>query len=129
MKKQFRIDMEFPSSNIKLTKEQAEVLGIDLTKDEIEGNLKTCGVWNVPVSYSAICVSGKLGIPEGRFVETFLEKTVYGNRTMTNVRQSGYCLEGYVSIGGKKYSAFTSSELFEVDGKLINVAVIHARVR
>jgi hypothetical protein len=35
-----------------------------------------------------------------------------------------------VSINGKKYSCFTSSQLFELEnGKLINVAVIYARIK
>jgi hypothetical protein len=57
-------------------------------------------------------------------------KTSYGFRTLTGIRQGGYELEGRVSIGGRKYAAFTSSQLFELpDGRLIDIATIHARVR
>ena len=51
--------------------------------------------------------------------------TVYGVKTMSRPRESGYQMEGRVSIGGKSYRAFTSSSLFLVKGKLVNVAVIH----
>jgi hypothetical protein len=125
--KQQTFTMNWPSSVIKLTEEQAKQFGIDITQDEIRGDLKTHGMWNIPVSFKAIAIKAKLEQPEGHFSKCFTEKTVYGIRTMTNIRQSGYELEGYVSINGKKHSCFTSSELFEVNGKLINVAVIHAR--
>lgn len=121
--------MQWPSSVIKLTDEQAKQIGIDITKDEILGDLKTWGPWNIPISFKTIAVSANYGIPEGHFTTTCIDKTVYGIRTMTNVRESGYCLEGYVSIKGKKYSCFSSSELFEINGKLINVSVIHARIK
>lgn len=118
-----------PESAIKLTEDQATSLGIDITQDEIRGDLKTYGVWNLPVSFKALCMSAKYGVKENEFLTSCLESTIYGNRTMTNVRQGGYELEGYVSINGKKYSCFTSSQLFEVNNHLINVSVIHARVR
>ena len=38
-------------------------------------------------------------------------------------------MEGQVSLGGKKYSAFTSSQLFErEDGSLVDVGVIFVRM-
>ncbi len=114
---------------IKVSELQAKDMGIDITQDEIRGNLKTYGVWNIPVSFNSLCVSAKYGAKEGSFFESCLEKTVYGNRTMTNVRQSGYELEGYVSIKGRKYSAFTSSQLFDINGHLVNVSIIHARIK
>ena len=52
---------------------------------------------------------------------------VYGVRTMSDPRESGYQQEGHVSIGGKKYSAFTSSHLFSVNGKLVDVGVLFVR--
>jgi hypothetical protein len=118
-----------PEPAIKLSEEQAKNLGIDITKDEMRGELKTRGVWSIPVSYKAIAASSKFGKKEGSFFDGCLESSFYGIRTMSNIRQSGYELEGYVSINGKKYSCFTSSQLFEVNGKLIDVAIIHARVK
>ena len=54
---------------------------------------------------------------------------VYGVRTLTDLREGGYQLEGRVSLGGKKYSAFTSSQLFErEDGSLVSVSVIFVRM-
>jgi len=52
---------------------------------------------------------------------------VYGMRSLSAPRESGYCHEGRVSIGGKSYRGFTSSTLFvRADGTLCDVAVIHA---
>lgn len=51
---------------------------------------------------------------------------LHGVRTLTNVRESGYELEGRVSINGKKYRAFTSSELMQrPGGQLVSVGVLH----
>ena len=100
----------------------------DIDAGEKRGELKTYGPWSIPISYKALCMSMVNTYPD--FPSITHSKISYGIRTLTNLRQSGYELEGRVSINGKKYSAFTSSQLFELpDGKLIDVAVIHARVR
>jgi hypothetical protein len=50
---------------------------------------------------------------------------VFGKRTLMSPKESGYQLEGRVSIGGTKYRAFTSSRLFErEDGSLCDVGVL-----
>jgi hypothetical protein len=118
-----------PNSTLPITQAELEnLLGIkiDMEKlDDIHGELKTIGDWNIPTSYRALAMSAVFGE-----YSKYESVTVYGMRTMTNCRQSGYQLEGYASINGKKYSCFTSSQLFEFpDGKLINIAVIHARVK
>ena len=112
-------------SAIKLTPEQCIFLGIDTNVDEIRGNLKTIGVWQLPVSYKAMCIDTLYMNIDGQIKPT--EITFFGMRTMTNVRQSGYNIDGYVSIKGKKYTCFDSSVMIEVNGKLINVACISAR--
>lgn len=55
--------------------------------------------------------------------------TVYGDRSMSNPREAGYHMEGRVSIGGKKISAFTSSQMFTYKGKLIDMAIFYLRSR
>jgi hypothetical protein len=120
---------QWPSSVIKLTEAQAISLGIDIAADEVRGEMQVRGPWSTPVSYKAICVSMKRGVLPGHYSESVTEKTVYGVRSLSNLKQSGYCLDGTVSINGRKYKAFTSSELFEVNGRLINVAVIHACIK
>jgi hypothetical protein len=112
-------------STIKLTVEQCNSLGIDTNADEIHGTLKTFGIWNIPVSYKALCIDTSYVNIDGLIKPT--EITFFGNRTMINIRQGGYNIEGYVSIKGKKYTCFDSSILIEVNGKLINVACISAR--
>ena len=114
-------------STIKLTKDQAIQLGIDPTQDEQHGNMETRGPWNIPISFQAVCVSAKY--EDLGYRTRITDKTVYGMRKMSDVRQCGYELEGRVSINGKKYTCFTSSQLFEVEGKLINVSTIHARIK
>lgn len=92
---------------------------------ELRGEIAHKGPWGIISSYRAITVTAtwKPG-PTFEYVD---EYTIHGFRTMS-ARESGYELEGFVSIAGKKRSCFTSSILFELpDGKLINVACIHAR--
>lgn len=115
-----------PEVAIKLTKDQAVALGIDITKDEISGELQTKGPWNIVSSYRALCISNDYD--RSSMFTKILSTSIFGERQLSRPKQSGYCLEGYVSIGNKKYPAFTSSTLFEVEGKLINVATIHARM-
>lgn len=115
-----------PDVTIKLTKEQCFELGIDITQDQIRGEIETFGPWNVIKSYGALCITNEYD-RTGMFTK-IASTTFFGKRKLSNIRQSGYHLEGRVSIGGKKYSAFTSDILIEVDGKLINVATIHARM-
>jgi len=111
---------------------ESELLAMDITEKDIKagekrGELKTYGPWQIPISYRALCVSS---IYSASYYTKTERTMAYGVRTMTQCSESGYCLEGWVSIGRKKYSAFTSSQLFELpDGRLINVATIHARVK
>lgn len=92
------------------------------------GEIQTRGPWSIITSYKALATTAtwKPG-PTYDYVD---EYTLHGDRVLSGVRESGYELEGYVSINGVRHSAFTSSILFELpDGKLIDVAVIHARSR
>ena len=52
---------------------------------------------------------------------------VWGDRTLLNNRQSGHEIEGYVSINGKRRSAFTSRNLFLIEGKLVDVGILYVR--
>ena len=52
--------------------------------------------------------------------------TIHGVRSLLRPRESGYAMEGAVSIGGKRIRAFTSSALFFAqNGKLCNVAILY----
>lgn len=93
----------------------------ELPSGEIRGEMKTLGMWSIPVNYIALAMSCDFG-PHS----TPINAVLYGIRTLTNVRQSGYELEGTVSVNGNKYRGFTSSCLFQrEDGSLVSVATIH----
>lgn len=121
------IKINNPSVAIKLSKDQAISLGIDITQDEIRGEVETRGVWHIVSSYRALCIANEYD--KTSMFTKISSTTIFGKRRLSRPKDSGYHLEGYVSIGGKKYSAYTSSTLFEVDGKLINVATINARIK
>lgn len=91
--------------------------------DELRGKIETTGQWQVITKYSALAISHPF--PKDHCDTTRMPLTIYGMRTLQNVRESGYQLEGKVSIDGKKVRAFTSNRIFErKDGSLINVAVL-----
>jgi len=98
---------------------------INPTINDHSGILQTVGPWQLPVKYIAPVIVAKFS-PLG-WAESY---TLYGVRTLADIKQSGHHLDGRVSIGGRKVSAYTSSILWSVDGKkLIGTAVIYARLR
>lgn len=85
-------------------------------------------VWSAPVNDVALDVR-KYGFSDRvhtvKALAIRLDGTVYGVRSMSEVRQDGYKLDGRVSIDGKKRPAFTSSKLFHnANGDLVTVAVL-----
>ncbi len=112
---------ETRQGTLSITKEQFLDLGLPesaIERGELRGKMKTYGSWGIPVSYRALAMSIE---QEGVII--------YGIRTLSSVSQSGYKLEGRVSIDGKKYRGFTSSKLFDVDGKLVDVATIRVIIK
>lgn len=104
---------------IKITEAQLASFGIDAV--DSRGDLETYGPWSIPVRYKALAVSYVWGP-----YSTMETVTLYGMRTMGNLKESGYCLRGRVSIGGHKRSGSTSAQLWELpDGRLIETATIH----
>ena len=116
-----------PAGAIPATIEQLRALGLtdaDIAAGEKRGEMETRGPWGTISRYSAITEAKD-------FTEVFPTKTARARfwpaRSLENPRESGYQLEGRVSIGGRKVRAFTASQLFELpDGRLIDVATIFA---
>lgn len=107
----------------KLTVEQAQfIFGNDLEKhDEFRFEMDLVGPWQICRSLRGLVVSMDFNTKE---------RTIYGWRKMVSCRQSGYDMEGRVSLGGKKYTCFTSSDIFDIDdGRCVDVATIFPRVR
>jgi hypothetical protein len=117
-----------PAGAIPATIEQLEKLGIsaeDIAKGEKRGKHDVRYPWGITISYKAIVETSRYQ-KDGFKFRTYA--AFYPERTLSRPVESGYHLEGYVSLGGKKRSAFTSSQLFQLpDGRLVNVATIHAR--
>jgi hypothetical protein len=118
-------------SALPVTYTELNNLGItteEIAKGEARGKMKTFGPWQIPISFTALCLSVEWTPEEKRKHSAERDsETAYGIRTLSGVKQEGYCLEGRVSVNGKKVRGFTSSQLFRLpDGKLVNVATIHA---
>lgn len=116
-----------PNAALNITR--AELIAFGITEAQIaagtaRGKLVSRGMWNLPVSYRALCMSATWGDGVNGYRDT---ATCYGLRTLSRPRESGHCLEGRVSVNGKSVRGFTSSQLFELeDGSLVDVATIHA---
>jgi len=84
----------------------------DNTIDELHGESIVYGPWSIVTSYTALAVTSTFTDSVcGPRIDTY---TLHGYRTMSQPKQSGYCLEGRVSIAGVKRSCFTGSILFEL---------------
>lgn len=108
---------------IKIT--ETQLASFDIQAEDARGDLETFGPWHLPIRFRALAVSYVFS--PNHWAETVtLTVTLYGLRTMYHLRQSGYCLEGRVSVGGHKRRGFTSSQLWELpDGRLIQTEIIH----
>ena len=126
--KMFALVIQNPDVAIQIESKKLLEFGIPqsaLDAGEMKGELKTVGMWHIPVSYRALCVSSVWDNSKGYTVRT--SETIYGMRTLSKPTQSGYELEGRVSVNGRKVRGFTSSQLFQLEnGKLVNIATIHA---
>lgn len=49
---------------------------------------------------------------------------LFGMRSLTSMRESGYAVEGRVSVLGRSFRAFTSSQLLQVDNELVSIACL-----
>lgn len=120
-----------PPVSLPITESELIALGIPsaaVKVGEYRGQMTLYGPWQICTAYRALCMS-TVYVPkeQQRWTAQTLSETAYGMRTMTECRESGYQLEGRVSVNGKKVRAFTSSQMFELpDGKLVNVATVQA---
>lgn len=114
-----------PAGAIPATNEQLLALGIPQSSiDAGRHSFETVTTypWGVCHKLRAIVEFAEFGQFSRREWAKF-----YPMRSMSRPVEDGYCMRGYVSVGGKKCKAFTSSQLFELPcGKLVNVAVIFA---
>jgi hypothetical protein len=121
---------ESNKSALSVTLEELKSMGIsveEVSRGEVRGKMKTFGPWGIPLSYTALAMSRKYTRKEDqRFTAECDGVSAFGIRTLSRPVQSGYELEGRISVNGKKYRGFTSSQLFELPcGHLVNVAIIH----
>ena len=76
--------------------------------------IETVGPWSIVRKVRGLAVAkSDLGV------------MVHGDRSLDHAVQSGYQMEGRVSVAGKTRRAFTSSQLFIHKGELINMAILY----
>lgn len=108
-------DMPFPESVV-ITGEQ-------------RGEMVCRGPWSLISQYKALAMEQ---LEDSRDTSHYdagtpyrTKAVLYGIRSLSHPRESGYCLEGTVSVNGQDHRAFTSSAMFEVNGKLVDVAILY----
>jgi hypothetical protein len=90
------------------------------------GDLETRGPWRLPVRFIAPCLT--LHWEHNGYCNNVVAVTLWGKRTMRNLRESGYQLEGRLSLRGKTVSGYTGGQMFQLpDGTLLETAAIHVR--
>ena len=113
------LTLNCPGGAVSISEEQFR----DFVGSEFEDqhhDIEVRGPWHQPVKLQALTVSYTWTTHHS--IETI---TLYGKRSLCSLKESGYQLEGKVSINNVKRRGFTSSQLFELpDGRLIDVAVI-----
>jgi len=94
---------------------------------EQRAEIETTGYgWNVVTGVRALAMAIDYRTAPEHVSWAATEGEVFGMRALSNPKESGYQMEGSVSIGGVKYRALTSSALFErEDGTLCDVATLH----
>lgn len=107
---------------VKITAETAKKLGIDINTDQQSGKIEQVGPWGIIKSFTALCI--KRHYDDKSMFTKVKSIDLIGIRKMGEITQQGYGIKGRVSVGGKKAQAWDTSQLFEVDGKLIDVACI-----
>jgi hypothetical protein len=113
-----------PDFAIPATMEQLAALGVtaeEIAKGEKRFDFTHFGPWHLCRSIRAVVEfshrdeSGKVTL-----------KAFFPARTMHAPRSCGYDLEGRIPFAGRKASAFTTSQMFELpDGRLVEVATLH----
>ena len=104
-------------------------VGLNLPDDtnEVRFEIEHHGPWQLVSRVRGLCVSMDMQETDygQRITAGFY---VHGVRAMSDIKESGYQLEGRVAVNGRKRSAFTGSILFErADGSLLEVACLIAR--
>jgi hypothetical protein len=82
------------------------------------------GPWHICDQLRGLAVSAEW--KEGPTYPQIDAYTLHGDRSLLNPRQSGYQMEGSVSVDGRRFRAFTTDTLFQLPcGKLVSVACLH----
>lgn len=117
-----------PAGSIPATEAQLLALGVapeEIAAGEKRSDSTHSGPWQICESIAAV-VEWKDYVEGEHGIATTARACFWPVRRMHRPRSSGYAMEGWISLGGKKVPAFTGSQLFELpDGRLVNVATLH----
>ena len=121
---------QWPDLTPKLTKEQFFALGFtqkDLDKGERRFETEHSGPWEILTKCRGMVLEHvSFEDAEKNYRGSYTHYYIFhGFRSLDKPKQSGYDLEGKISLNGKNIRAFTSSQLIDVEGKLVNLAILY----
>jgi hypothetical protein len=87
---------------------------LPIVNGECRFAFETRGPWSLLVKLEGLAVE-----------KTATGVRVWGVRALKAPKESGYNHEGRVNVGGETLRAFTSSQLFLVEGKLVDVGILY----
>lgn len=108
-----------------ITTTEAAALGItpaDITAGGKRLDITTFGAWSIVRTVRGLTRTTEYNPETNRAVSC----TFHGVRTMSHPRPTGYDMEGRVSVKGTKRRAFTTSQMFDIEGTLVEVGILHA---
>ena len=112
--KQFSMKLQY--DGVVATWPEGVAFPVEIKDGEARFEMRTSGPWHVVTRLRG------LAITHGFKDDTSFQ--CHGVRSLQRPREDGYDMVGRCSVGGRSRRAFTSSQLFMVDGKLVSVAVL-----
>jgi hypothetical protein len=125
------ITIKNPKTIIELDKFEASKIGINnLEEDKIDARLTIVGMWSVLLGYEALCV--RRNYKKDKSNKMIIESIdLIGNRKMIKPKVINYdkddgrvYVKGKVSFKGKQHRGVSSKQIFKINDKTIDVAVI-----
>lgn len=111
-----------PDVALKISEDEAKKLGINIELDT-PFKIDTFGPWDIIRKVKGLAITSEFKSISGRKYTK-----IFGQRIMFDVKPGGYGLKGRVSINGKKYPCFDTTQLFDINGILVNVSCIFVKM-
>lgn len=114
-----------PDVVLKISENEAKKLGINI-KSDTPFEIDVFGPWNIIRKVKGLAITSEFKSTYSYVGRKYTK--IFGQRIMFDVKPGGYGLKGRVSINGKKYPCFDTTQLFDINGILVNVSCIFVKM-